>query len=177
MISRDEAIVSPSAMQYLEAAPGDDMLDALSTSTRQFKKLLKKIPKKKIDYAYAEGKWTIREVLQHIIDAERVFSFRALWFSRHDVTPLPPFDENSWAASSKAATRKWKDLVEEFFILRAANQLFFESLDEEQLKAVGTSNNFQMNVGGLGFVCAGHVAHHIRIIKERYLVKKQHIDL
>lgn len=177
MIPRDEAIISDSMMQYFEAAPQENMLDALKNSTKQFKKLLRKIPKKKIDYAYAEGKWTIREVLQHIIDAERVFSFRALWFSRHDVSPLPAFDENSWAASSKADARRWKDLVEEFFTLRAANQMFFESLDDEQLKAVGTANNKQMNPAGLGFVSAGHVMHHIRIVKERYLAKKQPIDL
>jgi hypothetical protein len=177
MISRAEAIVSEFAIKYFEAAPQEDMLDALSASTRQFKKLLRKIPKKKIDYAYAEGKWTIRELLQHIIDAERVFSFRALWFTRHDVSPLPGFDENSWAATSKADSRKWKDLVEEFFTLREANQIFFESLDDDQLKAVGIANNNQMNVGGLGFVCAGHVIHHIRIIKERYLAKKQPVQL
>src|SRR5215211_6219132 len=98
MISRQEVIVAESAMKYFEAAPQDDMLVALSTSTKQFKKLVKKIPKKKIDYAYAEGKWTIRELLQHIIDAEKVFAFRALWFSRRDASPLPSFDDNSWAA-------------------------------------------------------------------------------
>ena len=173
MISRQEVIVADSAKKYFEAAPHDDMLVALSTSTRQFKKLLKKMPKKKIDYAYAEGKWTIREVLQHIIDAEKVFSFRALWFTRQDVSPLPGFDENSWAATSKAASRKWKDLVEEFFTVRSATQTFFESLDDEQLKTIGTANSNQMNVGGLGFVCAGHVIHHIRIIKERYLTGKK----
>jgi len=172
MISRQEVIVADFATKYFEAAPEDDMLVALSASTRRFKKLLKKIPKKKVDYAYAEGKWTIREVLQHIIDAEKVFAFRALWFARHDVSPLPGFDENSWAITSKATSRKWSDMVEEFFTVRSANQTFFESLDDEQLKAVGTANNNQMNVGGLGFVCAGHVMHHIRVIKERYLNKK-----
>lgn len=172
MISRQDVIVADSAAKYFEAAPEDDMLDALSTSTRQFKKLLKKIPKKKIDFAYAEGKWTIREVLQHIIDAEKVFAFRALWFTRQDVSSLPGFDENSWAVTSKASSRKWKDLVEEFFTVRASNQIFFESLDDDQLKTIGIANSNQMNVGGLGFVCAGHVMHHIRIIKERYLTKK-----
>ena len=172
MISREEVIVSEFAQKYFDAAPEEDMLEALSNSTTQFKKLLKKIPKKKFDYAYAEGKWTLREVLQHIIDAEKVFSFRALWFTRQDVSPLPGFDENSWAATSKAGSRKWKDLVEEFFTNRASNEMFFQSLDDDQLKAIGTANNNQMNVIGLGFVCAGHVMHHIGIIKERYLSKK-----
>ena len=169
MVSRHEVIVSEFAQKYFDAAPQEDMLEALYESTRQFKKLLKKIPKKKIDYAYAEGKWTIREVLQHIIDAEKVFAFRALWFCRHDVSPLPGFDENSWAAASKAPSRKWKAMVEEFFTNRASNLIFFESLDDQQLKAIGTANSNQMNVVGLGFVCAGHVMHHIGIIKDRYL--------
>jgi uncharacterized damage-inducible protein DinB len=171
MISRQEVIVADFAIKYFEAAPQEDMLDALSASTRQFKKLLKKIPQKKIDYAYAQGKWTIKELLQHVIDAEKVFAFRALWFSRKDVSALPGFDENSWAATSKATSRKWKDMIEEFFTVRSATQFFFESLDDEQLKLIGTANNNQMNVGGLGFVCAGHVMHHIGIIKERYLTK------
>ena len=171
MISRQEVIVAESAQKYFDAAPQDNMLEALSESTKQFKKLLKKIPKKKFDYAYAEGKWTLREVLQHIIDAERVFAFRALWFSRQDVSPLPGFDENSWADTSKATSRKWKDLVEEFFMVRTANEIFFEALDDDQLRATGTASNNLMNVGGLGFVCAGHVMHHISVIKERYLTK------
>lgn len=172
MISRQEVIVADFAIKYFEAAPQEDMLDALSASTRSFKKLLKKIPKKKIDYAYSEGKWTIRELLQHIIDAEKVFAFRALWFARHDVSPLPGFDENSWAITAKATSRKWRDMVDEFFIVRSATQIFFESLDDEQLKSTGIANNSEMNVGGLCFVCAGHVMHHIAVIKERYLIKK-----
>lgn len=172
MVSRQEVLVAEFAQKYFEAAPEKDMLKALSNSTRRLKKLVRKIPKNKIDYAYAEGKWTLREVLQHIIDAEKVFAFRALWFTRQDVSPLPGFDENSWAVTSKAPSRKWNDLVEEFFTNRAANHIFFESLDDEQLKAIGIANNNQMNVVGLGFVCAGHVMHHIRVIKERYLSKK-----
>ena len=172
MISRQEAIVPEFATKYFEATTADDLTVALKESTKQFKKLLKKIPKKKIDYAYAEGKWTIKELLQHIIDAEKVFAFRALWFTRQDVSPLPGFDENSWAATSKASSRKWKELIEEFFTIRSATQVFFESLDDDQLKATGTASNNLMNVGGLGFICAGHVMHHIGIIKERYLSKK-----
>lgn len=172
MISREEVIVAEFAVKYFEAAPQDDMLEALSRSTRQFKKLLKKIPRKHFDYAYAEGKWTLREVFQHVIDAEKVFAFRALWFCRQDPSPLPGFDENSWAITAQASARKWKDLIEEFFTTRSSTQQFFESLSDEQLRFTGTANNNLMNVGGLGFVCAGHVNHHINIIRERYLTKK-----
>jgi hypothetical protein len=172
MISRQEVIVPEFADKYFQATSEDDLLIALANSTKRFRKLLKKIPKKKIDYAYAEGKWTLRELFQHIIDTERVFAFRALSFAREDASPLPGFDENSWAATSKATSRKWKDMVDEFFSLRSSTQIFFESLDDHQLKATGTANNNLMNVGGLGFICAGHVMHHVWIIKERYLSKK-----
>jgi DinB superfamily len=172
MISRKEVIVAETANKYFEATTEDDLTKALTSSTKRFKKLLRRIPKNKIDYAYAEGKWTLRELLQHIIDAEKVFAFRALWFARQDVSSLPGFDENSWGITSKASSRKWKEMVKEFFLIRASTQIFFESLDDDQLKATGTASNSLMNVGGLGFVCAGHVLHHIRIIKERYLSKK-----
>ena len=177
MFPRQDAIVADFATKYFEATTEDDLTLALSASTKQFKKLLRKIPKKKINYAYAEGKWTLKELLQHIIDAEKVFAFRALWFSRKDVSPLPGFDENSWAISSKAGTRKWKDMVEEFFKIRSSTQIFFESLEDDQLRATGTANNNLMNVGGLGFICAGHLRHHIGIIKERYLSKKYSVTL
>jgi hypothetical protein len=172
MFSRQEVIVPEYAEKYFQATREDDPITALTVSTKRFRKLLKKIPRKKIDYAYSEGKWTLRELLQHIIDTERVFAFRALWFSRQDVSPLPSFDENSWAASSKASARKWRDMVDEFFVVRSSTQIFFESLDDNQLRATGTANNNLSNVGGLGFICAGHVMHHIGIIKERYLSKK-----
>jgi hypothetical protein len=172
MISRQDVIVADFATKYFEATTEDNLILALKTSTKQFRKLLKKIPKKKINYAYAEGKWTLKELLQHIIDTEKVFAFRALWFSRNDVSPLPGFDENSWAVTSKAGSRKWKDMIDEFFTVRSSTQIFFDSLDDDQLMATGTANSNLMNVGGLGFICAGHLRHHIAIIKERYLSKK-----
>lgn len=154
---------------YINAISENSLEEALRKNTRRFRKLLKNIPKKKINYAYAPGKWTLKEMLQHIVDAERVFAFRALHFARKDSAPLPGFDENAWAVTAKASQRSWHDLVEEFMALRAANALFFKSLDEDQLMAGGTANNNPMTVAGLGFVCAGHVAHHMNIIKERYL--------
>jgi len=176
MFSRQDVIVPEFAVKYFEATTEDNISDALASSTKQFKKLLRRIPRKKIDHAYAEGKWTLKELLQHIVDTEKVFAFRALWFTRQDISPLPGFDENSWAVASKAASRKWKDLIDEFFIIRSSTQVFFESLDDEQLKTTGTANNNLMNVGGLGFVCAGHVKHHMEIIKDRYLQKKDADD-
>lgn len=171
MVSRTDLNISGFYSTYINALTEDNLMDALTKNTRRFRKLLKRIPRKKIDYAYAEGKWTVKEVLQHIIDAERVFVYRALTFVRQDATELPGFDENNWAAASKATTRSWKDLVNEFKALRTATELFFASLNQEQLTLSGTANKNKIAVATLGFLCAGHAAHHMRILKERYLAK------
>jgi len=169
MVNRKEVTVPAFFTTYINAVQEDNLQEALVNNTRRFRKLLKQIPHKKINYAYAEGKWTIKELLQHIVDAERVFVYRALTFARQDPANLPSFDENNWAITAKAPKRKWNDLVDEWKTLRASNELFFGSLDDDQLQHIGTANNNAMSVAGLGFVCAGHVAHHMRIIRERYL--------
>jgi uncharacterized damage-inducible protein DinB len=170
MITRKDVSVPEFYKRYINSITEDDLMEALNNNTRQFRKFLKHIPGKKINFAYAEGKWTVKELLQHMIDAERVFVYRALSFARKDSAPLPSFDENVWAITAKAPKRKWNDLVDEYKALRAANIAFFASLDEEQLQQMGTASNNIMSVAGLGFVVAGHVAHHMRIIRERYLV-------
>lgn len=169
MVSRKQVTMPESFHRYLNAISENNLEEALRKNTRRFRKLLKEIPKKKINYAYAEGKWTLKEVLQHIVDAERVFVFRALHFARKDNAPLPGFDENVWAITAKAPKRRWDDLVDEFTALRVSTESFFSSLEEEELLATGTANNNVAMVAGLGFVCAGHVAHHMNIIRERYL--------
>jgi uncharacterized damage-inducible protein DinB len=169
MVNRKEITVPDFYTTYINALQEDNLQEALANNTRRFRKLLKQIPHKKINYAYAEGKWTIKELLQHIIDAERVFIYRALTFARRDPAPLPGFDENTWAITAKAPKRKWNELVDEFKALRNANELFLNSLDDDQLQQTGSANNSSISVAGLAFVCAGHVAHHMRIIRERYL--------
>lgn len=156
---------------YIKSNTTDDLQEALITSRRKLLKLAKKISEKQSNYSYAEGKWTIKELLQHVIDAERVFCYRALSFARKDATALPGFDENTWAANSKTSNRKWKDLVSEFKSVRKASIALFEGFDEEQLGSVGNANNNESNVIGIGFVISGHVLHHCKIIRERYLVK------
>jgi uncharacterized damage-inducible protein DinB len=169
MVTRKEITVPDFYTTYINALQEDNLQEALANNTRRFRKLLKQIPHKKINYAYAEGKWTIKELLQHIIDSERVFIYRALTFARQDPAPLPGFDENTWAITAKAPKRKWNDLVDEYKALRSANELFLNSLDDDQLRQTGSANNNSISVAGLAFICAGHVAHHMRIIRERYL--------
>ena len=154
---------------YINSVKQDDLMTAFSKQTKKMLRFFKNIPEDKQDYAYADGKWTLKELLQHMIDAERVFCYRALTFSRNDKNNLPGFDENAWTPQSGAGSRKWKDLVEEFKSLRISTEYMFDSFSEEQLERNGTSNNNPIYVRALGFIVVGHCTHHIKIIKERYL--------
>mgnify|MGYP005811825511 CR=1 FL=1 len=154
---------------YINLVKEDDLLEAFTRGSTGFLRFLDTIPTEKFDYRYAEEKWTIKEVLQHVIDAERVFSYRALRFSRKDSTPLPGFDENSFAANAEASRRTWADLVEEFTVTRRSSELLFRSFSEEQLEANGVSSNSPNYVRALGYILIGHALHHENIIRERYL--------
>jgi hypothetical protein len=153
----------------LETVEETDLVKSLKKSRKEFLFLIKQIPRDKIDFAYAPGKWTLCQVVQHIIDSERVFAYRALSFARKDKTPLPSFDENLWAAESASDNRSWKDLKNEFKSLRKSNEFLFASFDEDQLRSEGIASNSPVNCLALGFICSGHLLHHVRIIKEKYL--------
>ena len=164
-----ELVIPEYAQRYISLVQKDKLSQAIKKNTKAFRKLLKNIPEKKIDYAYAPGKWTIKQLLQHIIDAERVFTYRALWFARRDPNALPGFDENSWGEHADVSGRDWDNMVKEYRHVRKATEMLFKSFTLDDLKASGTSNNNQFNAGIIGYLCAGHVAHHIKIIQERYL--------
>jgi DinB superfamily len=172
MSTKKNIVAAGPFQHYINIAEDTDVVKAIHHNTKEFKKLLKNIPQKKRNYAYAEGKWTIKELVQHTIDAERVFAYRALTFARLDATPLPGFDENNWALAANKTERKWDDLEKEFKTVRAATELLFESLGEPELLFTGTASNHPLNALALGYVIAGHTQHHINIIKERYLNKK-----
>lgn len=163
---------SDAMLVYINQVEETDIVKALNKSERRLMKCLKSIPHKKIDHAYADGKWTIRELLQHMIDAERVFTFRAVWFARRDPQPLPGFDEKSWAAAMDISKRNWKDMISEFKSLRKATIAMFETFTEEDLTAIGTASGNQISVTAIGFVVSGHINHHVKIINERYLQLK-----
>lgn len=155
---------------YINQVQENNLLKALQNQTGSFIKFLKKLPAEKRNYRYAKGKWTIKEVLQHIIDAERIFAYRALCFARQDATPLPGFDENDYATNSKAAKRDWKEMVEEFKAVRKANEILFANFDKKQLDSTGNASGKPVYVLGIGFIMVGHINHHVNVIKERYLV-------
>lgn len=154
---------------YINQVKEDDLLTAFKNQSSSFTRFLDVIPAEKIDHRYAPGKWSIKEILQHLIDAERIFSYRALSFARKDTTPLPSFDENSYAENAKTDNRKWDDLIEEYKAMRKATEIMFNSFDEEQLETSGISSGRSNYVKGIGFIMVGHINHHQRVIKEKYL--------
>jgi uncharacterized damage-inducible protein DinB len=155
--------------KYVNLVKEDELMQAFKNSTKSLEFFFKTIPAEKHDYRYADDKWTIKDLVQHIIDAERIFSYRALRFARKDTTPLPGFDENLFAENAKAYKRNWNDLMEEFSAVRKSTEILFASFDQEQLESEGNSNGHSNYVLGMGFICVGHCNHHRRIIEERYL--------
>jgi len=131
---------------------------------------LREIPDGKWDHRYAEGKWNIRGVVQHIIDAERIFCNRALVIVRKDkTTPLPSFDGDEYEFASKSDKRTKEELISELATVQQSSRKLFESFDDEQLMTRGTVNDYSIDVNALGFVILGHTLHHLKLIREKYL--------
>lgn len=142
---------------------------ALNARDEALEEFYNKVKEEKSLYAYAEGKWTLREMLQHMIDTERIFTYRALAISRKETTDLPGFDENAYADNSFANSRSWADLTAEMRIICQSTKILYASFTEEMLEAEGTANSNKFKVRTAGFIIAGHAAHHMNIAKERYL--------
>lgn len=154
---------------YVKQVMHLEMHQALATTRKDMDTLIVSIPGEKENFAYGPGKWTVKEVLCHIIDAERIFVYRALCFSRNDRTNLPAFDENAYVPESNSGHRTLQSIRTEMNNLRASSIDFFNSCTEEMLALKGTANNNRMSVQVLGYVVAGHAAHHLNILKQRYL--------
>jgi uncharacterized damage-inducible protein DinB len=136
----------------------------------EFVDLINSLSEDKLNFAYAENKWTIKEVIVHLIDAERIFSYRALRFARNDKTDLSGFEENDYVPFSDANKRSKSGLIAEFKTVRASTISLFQSFSDEMLLRVGTIGGNAMSVRALGFIILGHQKHHINVVKERYLI-------
>ncbi len=155
---------------YINLVKEDDLISAFRVQETVIKEFLSSVPSDKYEYQYSPGKWTLKEMLQHMIDAERIFGYRALCFARNDSSPLPGFDENEYVKESLANKRDWNDLVNELLTVRKSNELLFNSLNKEQMERTGTANNTTNYVLGWGYISIGHVAHHMQVMKQRYLL-------
>jgi uncharacterized damage-inducible protein DinB len=154
---------------YIKNIKDDNIIKVLEEQLITTNIFLNSITEEKSEFRYAEGKWSIKELVGHLIDSERVFAYRALSISRGEKQPLPSFDEKEYTRESDYSKRKFSDILKEFKLLREANLLMFKSLPEEKLNKRGIANNVEVTVLALLFIIAGHEAHHIRILKERYL--------
>jgi uncharacterized damage-inducible protein DinB len=154
---------------YINHAKGNSITEVMAKHAVKLKEFYNSLPEEKADYAYAQGKWTIKELLQHVIDAERIFAYRALRFARKDITPLASFDENAYAQHSYAVMRTLRSLKEEFNAVRTSTDMMLSSFNDDQLNASGTASNKYITVNALAFIIYGHLLHHKTIIEERYL--------
>ena len=153
----------------INALENVELLEELEISLHDFIRFVREIPMDKFDYRYAEGKWTIKDIIQHIIDAERIFAYRALRISRNDQTPLPGFEENDYVENTDANSRSIQELLTELSAVRHSNLLLFKSFSNEQLTRMGTASNHPISVRALGFLIIGHQKHHQKVFQERYL--------
>lgn len=154
---------------YISLVPDGDVLDFLARQRKENRKFLGGISEAKGAHRYAPDKWSIKGVVGHVVDSERVFSYRALSIGRGDTTPLPGFDEKKWAEQSHFDDRTLKDLVEEYGLVRDATLGLFRALPADAWSRRGTANTFSVTVGALAWIIAGHEQHHLKILRERYL--------
>jgi hypothetical protein len=154
---------------YVALLEGRDAIQHFQGSLEETLRFLQSIPDEKWDFAYAPGKWTLKEVILHMLDAERIFCYRALRFSRNDATPLAGFEENDYVPECGASSRSVKSVIDEFETVRNATRTLFENLTPEMVARAGTANGKKISVRALGLVIAGHELHHLKVIRERYL--------
>jgi DinB superfamily len=154
--------------RYTSLVKEENLNEAFQHQERILQDFYNKVSEEKSMYAYAEGKWTLKEMLQHMIDTERIFSYRALAIARKETATLPGFDENIYADNSEANKRTWTSLVEEMEAVRTSTEYMFASFTETMLNNIGKFSSAEGSPNILGFICVGHVYHHIKIAEERY---------
>lgn len=158
---------APYYASYISKVKADNIMDSLSESREKLVKNALKISDEQAEFRYVPEKWSVKEVLQHIIDAERVFGYRALCIARGEKQSLPGFDENSYALHVPEG-RKWHQIIEEFEAVRNATERLFESFNEQQLLIVGVANNTPVSVRAIGALIVGHELHHLEVLNTRY---------
>lgn len=160
---------SPYYQEYINLVEDTELRKVLAKGMEIIPSFFAALPKEKLDYRYAIGKWTPKDILQHIIDTERVFAYRALYFARSDNANLMGFDENIFATNAQASNNVLPVLLEDYKAVRGATISLYSSFNSKQLKRIGVANGSEMSVRAAGFIICGHEIHHCKIINERYL--------
>lgn len=155
--------------RYTSLVKEKDLRTALINQTQTLDNFFESITEEKAAYAYAEGKWTLKEMLQHMIDTERIFTYRALAIARKETATLPGYDENLYAANSAANNRSWNELKTEMNIVRKSTTILFNSFNTEMLSSTGNFSTLNATTETLGFILIGHFYHHVNIANQRYL--------
>jgi hypothetical protein len=160
---------APYYERYVSMVPESDVMATLAAQEEELRSLIAGVAEEKGTYAYADGKWTIKELLSHIIDGERIFSYRALRISRGDKTPIEGFEQNDYIAKSNANDRTFADLLDEFSLERQANLHLFRNIAQAGSQEMGTASDNPVSARAIVYIMAGHVRHHIDVLKTRYL--------
>lgn len=155
--------------KYVSLVDGD-LMSTLGSQSAELNGIFGDLPDEKGTFKYADDKWTLKEVLSHIIDCERIFAYRMLRISREDKTPIEGYEQNDYIENSNANNRTFADLLEEFDLQRRSNMLFVRNLSDEASQRLGTASDCTVSVRALVYMLAGHVTHHVNILKERYSV-------
>ncbi len=155
--------------QYIELAKEHPLLKGLEASMTETIAFLEAIPSDRLEYRYDSGKWTIKEIIRHLIDTERVFAYRAMRFARNDKTELPGFDQDAYILPSKANEQSLSDLLKEYRSVRLATIAMFQGFNDTMLRSKGTANKSPMSVRAAGFVIIGHEKHHANVIRKKYM--------
>lgn len=157
--------------EYLNLIPSENWLEELKIVSNQTLEIYQSLTEEQGNFAYADGKWSLKTLLEHLTDTEKIFHYRALRFARKDTTGLTGFDENQYAENGTANQQRLNDLIEEFHLNRLLSLVFFSKLTPEQLTQKGKANGNEVSVETIGKLIVGHNIHHLNIIKERYLPK------
>jgi len=166
---RELIVTSNYYKDYTRQVLGNDLNIELKLQKAKYVQFLNEISESKEQYAYEKGKWTVLQVLQHIIDTERVMSYRALRFARNDQTELPGFEQDNFANEDGSADKNMMSIVNEFVAVRSATIEQFKNFNQTQLARIGVTSNQEVSVAGLGFIIVGHAIHHQSVLKDKYL--------
>jgi hypothetical protein len=158
--------------RYIEMVPDGDILGTLGGQIGVTLTELRKISDQNSLHRYTSGKWSVREVVGHMIDTERIFAYRALRFARNDRTNLPGFEQDDYIAAANFDQRPWTDLIDEFYAVRRSNLAMFRGLSEEAWMRKGIANDHVMSVRAAAYTIAGHERHHLGVIREKYAIQK-----
>ena len=165
----DLEYIPPSFQQYVKWVKDYNVITLLEKDYKSGLSFFEKISKEKQDYYYAPGKWSVKEILQHLNDVERIFMYRALRFSRLDPIDLPGFDEEYYLEATSLEEIPYRNLLSEWSSLRESSILFYKNIIPKFLDRTGRASGQEFSVKSIGYILAGHTRHHIEIIKERYL--------